>query len=213
MLRTAKKNQDQKNDAPPTSRAFTLVELIIAIGIFAIFMATAIAAYLQLSVALKRENIDRKLYGEIESVITDIQRQAKFYDLDYAGYSGGISFPSSELLLISHDGKSKIRYAKPAGKETIAIEKQHLDPVTGGAVPDPGFVLGVLQDLTSREMKVKDLNFYIHPVRPEQVSAATEPTIYQPKVTIIIHGEINNPFRPEPREFTVQTSISLRHYQ
>jgi type II secretory pathway pseudopilin PulG len=193
--------------------AFTLVELTIAIGIFAMFMATAIAAYLQLTVALKRENIDRKLYGEIESVITDIQRQAKFYDLDYAGYAAGISFPSSELLLVSHDGKSKIRYAKPAGKESIGLEKQRLDSVTGAFINEAGFVLGELQDLTSNEMKVKDLNFYIHPLDQAKVSSSTEPLIYQPKVTIIIHGEINNPFRPEPREFTVQTSISLRHYQ
>lgn len=177
------------------------------------FMATAISAYLQLTVALKRENIDRKLYGEIESVITDIQRQAKFYDLDYAGYAGGISFPSSELLLISHDGKSKIRYAKPLNRETIGLEKQRIDPVTGGFVNETGFVMGELQDLVSNEMKVKDLSFYIHPLQQSQVSSPTEPLIYQPKVTIVIRGEIDNPFRPDPREFTVQTSISMRHYQ
>ncbi len=195
------------------SRAFTLVELIIAIGIFAMFMATAISAYLQLTVALKRENIDRKLYGEIESVITDIQRQAKFYDIDYVDYPAGISFPSSELLLISHDGKSKIRYAKPSGKETIGVEKQRLDPVTGAFINETGFILGELQDLTSNEMKVKDLNFYIHPLQQAKVSNPNEPVIYQPKVTIVIRGEIDNPFRPDPREFTVQTSISMRHYQ
>jgi prepilin-type N-terminal cleavage/methylation domain-containing protein len=104
--------------------AFTLVEIIISVTIFSLLIGVGVSSYLNLSTALKKQNLQRALYTELYRVLQDTERFGKFFTVDYAWYENNqirISPESGneELVLRSKDDRSRVHIKK------ITDEKNH----------------------------------------------------------------------------------------
>lgn len=191
---------------PSRKKGFTLVELIVSITIFSVLIAVGVGSYLNLSATLKKQNIQRKLYSEIAQVLEDIHRWGKYYTIDYASYENPLILEGTDkLILVSKDGLSRISVQKISteDKDSLGIYKERKDE-NGIFVPDEGYTLNTYQPLLSKNTTVQDIRFFIFPLH--------EYDSFQPKVTIVIHGSLFNPFAAKDELFDLQTTFSIRSY-
>jgi len=190
-------------------KGFTLIELIIAITIFTFLVALGVASYINLSVTMKKQNIMRKLYTEMEQVLSDINRWGKFYQIDYAWYSAhheplSVEDGNTSLALISKDNLSRIVIAKEEGRDTLGIYKEKKEGET--FVPADGFSDQTPLPLTSENLHIQEARFFLFPDEAHR-------DIFQQKITTVFNGFMINPYQPEtPEHFTLQTTFSSRLY-
>ena len=193
----------------PHRKGFTLIELIIAITIFTFLVAIGVASYINLSVTMKKQNIMRKLYTEMEQVLSDINRWGKFYQIDYSWYTTNHELLSVEegnasLALISKDKLSRIVIEKEEGGDTLGVYKEKKEGET--FVPADGFTDQTPLPLTSENLHVQKARFFLFPDAEHQ-------DVFQQKITIVFNGFMINPYQPEtPEHFTLQTTFSSRLY-
>lgn len=187
-------------------KGFTLIELIISMTIFTFFIAIGVASYVNLSVTLKNENVMRKLYSEMENVLSDIQRWGKFYQIDYDWYKDtteplSVMDGNTELVLISQDGQSRIRLKKT--HDTMLGIYRELKQ-NGEFKPQEGFQDGEFQSLTSTDLHMDDVRFFLFP--------GTKDAPFQEKITITLSGYMTSPYKEGKERFSMQTSFSSRLY-
>lgn len=188
-------------------KGFTLIELLITITIFSLLITLGVLSYLNLTLALKRENIQRKLYSEVESILDDMQRLGKFYAIDYDWYTQNrVSISpgtgNEDLVLISKDRTSRIHFKTIAEKETLGVYKEIKK--AAAFEPEKGFSESVFEPLTSQELHIRNARFFLFP--------AEDKGDFQQKITIALTGSLNNPFRDKEEEFKIQTTFSSRLY-
>lgn len=191
---------------------FTLVEIIVSVTIFAIMMSIAVASFLNLSVTLKKQNIQRKLYSEISRIVEDTDRLGKFFTIDYEAYGETLDVAggSGKLILLSKDGQHRITMEVPEGETSLMTYKEKKEAAQ--FVPETGFEDGRPQALTSEGLLMEHARFFIFPAQAE--SAAGEPS-FQPKVTLVLKGQMVNPFKAgedQYEQFNLQTTFSIRPY-
>ncbi len=188
-------------------KAFTLVELLIALTIFTLLVTVGVLSYLNLSLALKRENIHRKLYTEVQTVLDDMQQLGKFYAIDYDWYVRN-SIPiepgtgNTELVLISRDKQSRIRFGFMDQNQALGTYREK--SVEGSFEPESGFLADTLKPLTSREIRISGLRFFLFPDQAEDP--------FQQKITVALTAQIDNPLIDDQEEFSIQTTFSSRLY-
>lgn len=174
-------------------RGYTLIELIVAVGLFAIIMLIASGAYLVM-IGLNRQaqgistGIDNLAFA-LETMTRKI-RTGTAYDCNSLGdCTAGASF-----TFLPAGGGAAITYAR------------------GTQVGPGGQTVGTLTEngstvLTDPSVNITALSFYASGTR----NSGNPPNDYrQPYVTIIVTGEVYpGPGRP-PQSFTVQTGAAMR---
>lgn len=188
-------------------KGFTLIELIISITIFTFFISVGVASYLNLSITLKKENVQRQLYSEMETVLADINRWGKFYGIDYQWYDNAYQTISpkdgnEELVLISKDKSSRITLKKMADADSLGLYQEVLRD--GVYEPAEGFEANIFETVTSNNLHIQDVRFYLFPIRNSDA--------FQQKITVVLHGYMVSPYKEGKEEFTLQTSMSSRLY-
>ncbi len=208
---------------PPAKFGFTLIEILVSVTIFALLIGIAMASYLNLSQALKKQNIQRRLYSELARIMEDTDRWGKFFTIDYEWY-GSTGTPvnpqsgNEHLALISKDGKARIHLAEQATPDSpvpdnwLGIYKEVRDE-SGNWQPDTGFIFQQFERLTSAELQIQHAQFFIFPAPEETLMNRTSSALlenppalsapvseislaapFQPKVTMVLTGGMLNPF-------------------
>ena len=164
-----------------TVRGFTLVEMIISVGLFAVVMTLASGAYL---------------------IMIGVNRQAQ-------NIATGINNLSFALETMTRTIRTGTSYGCPAqgndcsGGTSFSVINQNGILVTytesGGAIMQDSLAL------TDSSVTVSSLRFYA-----SGTADRSSGDDRQPRVTIIVTGEVSSgPGRP-PERFTVQTGATMR---
>ena len=132
-----------KNNKP--KKGFTLLEMVVVIGIFSLLGMVIIDVYLLSLSAQRQTSARQKTLNNIRYVTEVIARQIRASEIDYDHYDNDILSPAAELALIDSEGKSFI-YKLDGGEIKLTIDDSQTYSLTNQA-----------------ELEVVNWNFYISP--------------------------------------------------
>lgn len=203
--------------------AFTLIEMIIAITVFTIFIGFAIATYLAFHRADQEALIERSLMFEAQGAIDLIVEQVKENTIDYSYYNEETLMPDvsdlitedltvhlslnageivgDTLVLRSSDGTLQTVYTWDEEAETLSTYTIAED----GSTTDP-----VL--LHSATTKVTYVSFRIFPDENPYDNKTKNSVQYQPTVKMDITFAMPGRVREET-SVDLHTSVTSRFYQ
>lgn len=174
-------------------RGYTLIELIVAVGLFALVMLLASGAYLVM-IGLNRQaqgiatGVDNLAFA-LETMTRNI-RTGSAYNCDYVGDC----FPGSKFTFTPADGGASITYA--LGSQTGSAGLPVGDITVNGAV------------LTDPSVDIRSLTFYT--VGTKNAKSPGGDDFIQPRVTMIVTGWVLvGPGKP-PQSFTIETGATMR---
>jgi type IV fimbrial biogenesis protein FimT len=171
--------------APKLERGFTLIEIMVAVSIFALVMVVAIGAVLSIVSANKKSqavsSVLTNLNFALESMLRDLRT-----GYNYGCDGGGDCSDGGDIIsLYSTQSNDTVEYAVTDGSITKSV---------GGATP---------LYLTSKEVNIDTLKFYL------TGTAKTASGDYvQPRIIIIVKGTYNG--FGKLTEFHLQTMVSQR---
>jgi prepilin-type N-terminal cleavage/methylation domain-containing protein len=186
-----KKNSKIKN----TARGFTLIEIMVAVSIFALVMMVSIGAVLSIVSANKKAQA-------VSSVITNLNfaLEAMVRDLR-TGYNydcGGADVSGTDCEDI---GSSRIRFISTQSStddNPVPVEYNLEDGSITKSVDD-----GPALSLTSEEVRIEELSFYVI-----GTTKSSGGDYNQPRIIIILKGSYEG--FGSLAEFHLQTMVSQR---
>lgn len=201
---------------------FTLIEMLIAISIFTIFIGIAFSSYLHITKVQTDANETRSIYSETRYLADLITEDIRLMAIDYDCYLAlGSSFPCNEisslsadsstqdLALVSRDGLEKVFYRFRDGR--IFVYKQLRTINDLNFLPAPGFSSEFLH-FSSESVNIEDLKFVIYPkLSPYDEDNNFLAVNFQPFVRILMRvsgQETEN----ESFDLDYQTTVSTRFY-
>lgn len=189
-------------------RGFTLVEMLVSMTIFMVFVGILINSYSTIIKAQKEANDYRAMYSEARAVFDTLIATLREGMIDYANpeYGGGctslITNMTDDLWLISKDGVSK---------KIWLDEEGGVDAVTGVLKIETNG--NKTKSLNSGAVSVKDFRFKIYPFADPYapLNVGKNEHQFQPFVTIFVSFE-KEKVTGEPYKVDFQTTISSRIY-
>ena len=191
---------------------FTLIEILISLAVFMLFVGIAATSYLQITTANKRANIERQMTNEVRSVLEDLERYLRFYTVDMAYYADGSVDPSQTLALLSADGQHRILFQTVTPTEEgndhpwtyLGIYREV--KVDGVFNPEEGFTEQQFEPMHTQKVHIKALRWSLNPVG--------EDSHWQSRVTVALSVQPYNPLELSLRQISAdwQTSFSSRVY-
>ncbi|MBI4975600.1 prepilin-type N-terminal cleavage/methylation domain-containing protein [Candidatus Peregrinibacteria bacterium] len=185
---------------------FTLVEVLVAMSIFVIFVGVLISSYTSIVKSQYDTNDYRVMYSEARKVFETVVGEFRKGMVDYGNESyscSGIAFSQGveNIYLIDKDAVSRTRLYKDGDFVKIAEKSSE----------NQSFPEGVA--LNSSRIKVMDFKVYVYPsVDPyDQRYAGSDSYQFHPLITVFATFEKN---RNTGENFKVsfQTSVSSRIY-
>lgn len=188
---------------------FTLVEMLIAMSIFVIFVGVLIGSYSSIVRSQQEANDYRVMYSEARRVFDTITMELREGIVDYGNtnyrcgfneFSGGVG----ELMLVAKDGVKTLFYYDD-NEQVVRLSKGHN--------PGEDAILEDAVALHSAELKVTEFKMYVYPVvdpyDPQYVF--NDALQFQPMVTVFAKFEKE---KGDGIPYTVdfQTTISSRIY-
>ena len=179
---------------PKLVSGFTLVEMIVSLGLFTIVMFIATSAFLTIVNADRKARAVRIAADNLNIALEDMSRRLKTGTSYYCGTGGGAylstkNCPSgdttSTIFFTDQDGR-RVSYRKSTTKPEILRE------IVGGSVVP----------VTSPEIKIDTLNFFV-------AGSQTADSI-QPNVVIVIKGSLGQ--GSASSTFMMQTTVVQRAY-
>lgn len=172
---------------PHTHRGFTLIELVVSVGIFAIITTLVSGAYLlMIGTARQAQDIATGVNGlsfALESMVRTI-RTGTVYSCDSSpSCAGGNSFS-----VLARNGVTTIKYYL----QNYALYKQ-----SGVGTP--------IQITDPNSIKIDSLKFYLSGALPYASGLDRD----QPHVIILISATVSSPGKPA-QTFSVETSATMR---
>lgn len=191
-------------------RGFTLVEMLVAVGLFSVVMLVSVSVILSIIGNNKKaqgiNNVVNNLNFAIESMVRDMKTG---YQYQCSG-----TFPifqnSPALCDDGAAAKSSIEFFSTLSGTPTPVQYQFVRPVDSGGVYTPGYIVkktgatGAAIDLTSKsDVDIQSVEMYIHSPSPSAISKS------QPGIFLIIRGRANITGN-EVTQFGLQTYISQR---
>lgn len=228
-----------KNRLKNSSRkGFTLVELLISMALFVIFLGIVSSSYTSIVRAQRQANDVRKVYADFRTFVDQLQSEIRSSTIDYTCYEGTIDFiggvlntceideynsldngETFYLSLIKNDGLEKtLFYYDVENKLNPDVKKVYMKKwLKSGLnwIPAPGF--NDYKEVLSGTVQIERLSFLIFPTKnpysdnPDIYS--NNATQFQPSVTLLMrataHKDVN---LDNGFHFDFQTTFSLRSY-
>ncbi len=177
-------------------QGFTLVEMLIAMTVFLIFIGVVMNSYFGIVRSMHEANEYRIMYAEARHVfdrLSDEIRNSAIIYYEAVSYQSGID----KLRLMATDGS----YQK-----TFEYDGENLVLSDGEFESEP-------YQLNSDEVKISDLKFYVSPAKdpynPQNTAASN--LQFQPKVTITATF-VRELSGNKTYSFELQTTVSSRFY-
>ncbi len=200
---------------------FTLIELMISMFIFVIFLSVVTSSYVSIVRSQRQENEVRKMYAEVRTFIQVINQEIKLNEVDYDCYaadfenagncplaSGSLNTGKTNLLYLSNkNGLEKTIITFDSENSTVKMRKIYLNNRSWEPQEE--------QVLFSPAVKISNLDFWVFPnVNPysNESSVYLNPkTQFQPKVTVFLSA-VNGKSTLPDFSMDFQTTISSRVY-
>ena len=228
-------NHPQKNRP---KKGFTLVELLISMAIFVIFLGIVSSSYTTIVRAQKQANDVRKIYADFRTFLDQFQSEIRSSTIDYDCYEGTIDFVGGVLntcdpdvnnsihngetyylSLIKNDGLEKtLFYYDFDNKLNPDVKKVYMKKwLKSGLnwIPAPGFA--DYREVFSGAFTIERMSFLIFPIKNPYSSDAkiyqNNATQFQPSVTLLMRAHSDKKLNlTEGFNLDFQTTFSLRSY-
>lgn len=204
---------------------FTLIELIVSLTIFTVFIGILGNSYVFISRAERDALETRKVYAEARSLMDQMVEEARLMAIDYDCYSADYTYDdgsflsecdslslnenqTSILALVSSEGTKRALFRFDEENQTIEFLK--LEGEDRNWTLSEGFE-GGFQSLKSENVEITDLDFLINPLSDPRENLSNSNFQYQPKATILLTVSGESRAR-EKIEFRLQTTVSSRVY-
>ncbi|MFA6435616.1 MAG: prepilin-type N-terminal cleavage/methylation domain-containing protein [Candidatus Gracilibacteria bacterium] len=223
------KNERQKK--PRNMKAFTLVELIISMVIFTVFVGVASTTYIYVSRALRHAAEVRSVYAETRFLMDKITQDVRLYTIDYecyeaaavmdssygsdygecSGASSGLSAQgqTSSLHLISADGLHRVSYRFQDGE--FSILELDYDTTAVNWIASEGYYSG-FQLFETQRVDLDYVQFMIKPLSSPYENYTRDNSHYQPSVNVVIAARSMSTLLPEVLQVKMQSTIASRVY-
>lgn len=187
------------------NKGFTLIEMLVAMSIFVIFIGVLISSYTDIVKSQQEANDYRVLYSDARRVFDklteEIRGSAVYYpsesDTDYINVN-------ESLRLVSLDGQREVVFEYDSGEGELWY---------GEAVKSVGEEYVLVGEGDNR-VSVSEFNVFVSPVddpyKEENVFA--DGIQFQPKVTVFATFEMERRKGGSPYSVDLQTTISSRFY-
>lgn len=189
-------------------QGFTLVEMMVAITVFATATVMITNLFLVFNRAQRRAEASQNIQSDARQVLATMVDRVRSGEIDYAYYATPVANPETELAIVASDGfsylirRSDTDFANtvcPTAASTPCLEISN----DGGAT---------FSAMTSESLKVVGVQFYISPV--ESPLTESSPGVYaydeQPRVTMVIGLQGTSSHAAEQGTTFVQTTVSSR---
>lgn len=188
-------------------KGFTLIEMLVAVGLFSVVMLVSVAAILSIIGNNKKaqgiNNVVNNLNFAIESMVRDMKTGYL-----YKCNSWPIQQTVDGLCPSSTTPVDRISFFSTLSGTPTAVEYSFVQPVTENGVYTPGHIVKRIApsndyvDLTSKsDVDIQSVQMYVNSPTPGSGS--------QPGIFLIIRGKANLS-ENEVTEFGLQTFISQR---
>lgn len=179
-----------KRSAAQHSRAFTLIEMLISISIFMIFIGIAANSYMSLASANKKANEMQKLYRDARFVFDTVSTEVRSGALDYSCLNGtdvhclaNLNSTNPKVIALAHNRglqRTFIKYDEAA--KNIMTMRQSRE-TTASAWPENEW-----EAVAPANFPLEDFSFSVFPLKnPYDARNAFEDEIqYQPSVTVTL---------------------------
>lgn len=207
-------------------RGFTLIEMLVSLVLFVIFLGIVSSSYVNIVRAQKSANEIRKMYSEVRNFVDFLTEEVRLGSIDYDCYLGVIPYSdvycpelleaitdgrTTDLALYRKDGLQKTIFRYDPDEKKVFVRKYEKDAlgVWGEA---PGYAEG-FRETMSNFVSVEKMSFAIHPdVNPfAQVNAYDNAKQFQPKVTVFMTVKNGQNVKSQ-FQLDFQTTISSRVY-
>lgn len=199
---------------------FTLIEMIIAITVFTIFIGFAISSYLVLHRANQEVLIQRSLMLEAQGTMNVLTEAVRENRIDYAAYEDSILVEAfspllgdshvihtSTLFLLSPDEEIHYQYTWDEEEQILTAAATDSDGNPLDAYADPLLLHGEESQVTYAAFRIfPDVNPYV------LENASNDDVQYQPTVQIDLEFSIPGRIR-ELVTVDLQSSVTSRFYQ
>jgi len=182
----------QSNSTKRTRDGFTLMELIISMGIFVIVALAALSIYIALLRVGQRTTALTRVQQEAQFVMSLIAKKIRTsrVDYSYSAYQGGTDLINGETELALIDLLDDEYVFKLSGDSiTISINN------------------GIERNVPATNISIVDLKFYINPSTNPFVSLE-EPPSSQPYVTLVM--EVSSSKGAQTASLIIQQTIPQR---
>lgn len=198
---------------------FTLVEMLIAMGIFVAFTGVLIGSYTSIVRSQREANEYRIMYSESRKVFETVIAYFRDGMIDYGAYpdqspipSGGEVSQNREIKLISKDGRNRMEIFYNQNEGVISLQNSRLQ--NGDAAGGLNYTPEEILDLNNPNLvKVTNFRIFVTPfVDPYDLKNVQNNSIqFQPKITI--YANFSREFgNGKSYQMDLQTSISSRIY-
>lgn len=165
------------------TKGFTLLEMMIATGIFAVVIITAVGAMLSLNQAqVKAQNI-QNIQDNIRFTLESMTKELRT-GMNYSSCQG-----CTEITFLKQDGVTNVGYCLDNG-----VIRKFLPPTTDCTTGSP---------VTSAAVSINKLYFFVTGELPG-------PPDGQPRVTVVIDARSVNPTLQLDTSFDLQTTVTAR---
>lgn len=191
-------------------RGFTLMEVMMAIVIFAIFMGSLMNAYFNLITANRDADEVRQMYAGARDIFSTLSEDIRLSAVDY--YSAQGADKSKVLYLLSKDGLKRTVYKVEQNKEAkdfLVISKaEAYRQAWQDVFPDSSETTII----TPVDLLINDFQFIVTPAGDPYAKDSYNvwSNQFQPQVTIA--AEFINDDEGVQFPFPLQTTISSRVY-
>lgn len=213
-----KKNKLNKDNVS-SQKGFTLIEMLVAVGLFSVVMLVAVSAILSIIGNNKKaqgiNNVVNNLNFAIESMVRDM-KTGYLYRCD--GTMPTSVQDTSGLCPENSGPQTSVAFFSTITGVPEAVMYSFVEPTTVDGQYVPGHIVkttgetGSPVELTSKtDVDIKSVQMFVHSPVPASEAALLNPpqTPSQPGIFLIIKGEANI-LGNEVTEFGLQTFISQR---
>ncbi len=190
---------------------FTLVELMVATGVFLVVVTMSTSIFVTVSRTQKQTQATQTLQSDVSYAFEKIARQLRFGSISYEGVLSGAS---SRIQIIDTQGRRVVFTTDPvADCENDSHDeciRMGVDLNADGNVSPSEFTY-----LTPNSMRVRRLRFFVSPsVDPfKQVSSGVYQSNIQPRTTLVLEAEKFTSDASERQTIILQTTILSRVYE
>lgn len=192
-------------------RGFTLMEMLVALGLFSMIVATGMDIYLLAGRAQRKVFTLERLQSDARYAMEAMTREVRTGAIDFAYYVGRgtpLALPDSELALISSDN-SRLRFHKSTTTDQSYCADATSVPCLLVTVDD-----GTPAAITPKGVTVTSLGFYVAPnVDPFTFGATGWSSNVQPHVTIVVSLRSVGGRIGETQDIFLQTTATSRTYR
>jgi len=183
-------------------KAFTLIELMVSLGILVMVILSAMGIYLRVIGTREQSLGDLNIQEEGQYIMGLIVKDIRAGQIDYSSYGGDLDEPEDELMILDFSSE-EIRYKSDlTASGNCAGDRCVLQRCKG----DP---CGAYQDITMTDISLERLDFYINPIS-DPFTAGSE-SYSHPYITVVLGLKSLVAKSATTAEIVLQQTVSQRY--